>query len=122
MPPAIIAAAITAAAAAATIGTEAAGVGQPSQGKELQQQEAAAAMEQQKATQQQEQAAWKRFAPNAQAQAGAGLSGGSFAQLVQQLAGYSGGLDQTQQVIFGNQNQNTGGTGGLPSGGQGLAH
>ena len=67
----------------------------------------------QKTQQQQEQEAFKRFAPDAQAQTGGALSDNSLSAMIAELSGAPADTNLAQQTIFGNAP-------GLSSGGTGL--
>jgi hypothetical protein len=64
-----------------------------------------------------QQAAWHRSAPNAQAQAGWGLSGGAMDALIRELSGYTGGIDQIQKTVFGDGAAKTGLASAVPGAG-----
>lgn len=111
---ALLPALIGAGTAGTEIGLQASGAFQPSTTA------ATNALEQkdQAALKAQEAEAFKRFAPDVQAQTGGSLSDASFAQTVAELAGQPGDIGLAQQTIFGNTN-NPGS--GLPQTQSGLA-
>lgn len=121
MPPAIIAALIGAGVTGVTTGLEASGTFQPSTTAATNAQEDQLKQQQDAARKQQEQtlqAAFKRFAPDAQAQTGGSLSDASFASLVSELSGAPANTELAQQTLF-PDTTNSGGGSGLASGGIG---
>lgn len=103
--------------AGTTTGLELSGAFQPSTGGQEKALEAENA-KQAAALKAQEEQAFRRFAPDVQAQTGGSLSDASFAQTVAELAGQPGDLGLAQQTIFGNTN-NPGS--GIPSTESGLS-
>jgi hypothetical protein len=69
---------------------------------------------QQKQQQQQEQAAFKRFAPDAQAQTGGALGDQSLSAMIAELSGSPADTNLAQQTVFGNP---PGLSSGSPTGG-----
>lgn len=100
----IVAALIGAGVTGVTTGLEASGAigggGGPSQ-SQLQQQQLQQQQQQQKQQQTQEQAAFKQFAPDAQAQTGGALSDRAFSALVAELSGAPADINLAQQTVFG---------------------
>jgi len=112
MPPAIIAALIGAGVSGTSLGLEASGAIGGSSGPSAADQEKLTQEANQKSQQTQEQAAFKHFAPDAQAATGGSLSDSSFASMVSELSGAPADTNLAQQTIFGT-------TPGLSSGGGG---
>jgi len=99
----IIAALIGLAGSGVTTGLEASGAIGGSSGPSAQQEQTLLNQQNQQSQQNQEKAAFRQFAPNAQAQTGGSLSDQSLSSMIAELSGSPADTNLAQQTIFGTQ-------------------